>query len=213
MKPELRREQIIKAATSVFAAKGYHRASVTDIIETAGIARGTFYLYFDGKREIFAELVDVLTIRLVGCMKLIELGPGNPPWIGQIRANVIRIATILAEERELTQILYNHAMGLDEDFDRKIRGFYEELTRRTEGAFRLGQQMGLVHKDINPRVAALHLVGSVKEVMYHTTRGEDMDISTEQMVDELISYSTQGILLKPSSKRTKAVRSTGKKKK
>jgi AcrR family transcriptional regulator len=44
------------AATRVFRDKGYHAASVNDIIDAAQIARGTFYLYFTSKREIFAEL-------------------------------------------------------------------------------------------------------------------------------------------------------------
>jgi AcrR family transcriptional regulator len=195
MKPELRREQILRAATEVFAKKGYHQASITDIIKAADIARGTFYLYFEGKREIFSELVDVLTVRLIGCMRRVDLSAGSPPWIDQIRANVVRIATILVEERELTQILYNHAMGLDEDFDQKIRQFYEAITRQTEGAFRLGQDMGLIRKDINPRLAALHLVGSVKEIMFRTTQAKDADLSVEELVDELVSYSARGLLV------------------
>ena len=79
------------------------------------------------------------------------------------------------------------------------------MTRRTEGAFVLGQEMGLVRKDLNPRLAALHLVGSVKEVMYHSTREGGMELSTEQMVDELVSYSIEGILLKPSAKKAKKI--------
>lgn len=193
MKPELRREQMLRAATQVFAAKGYHRASVSDIIETAGVARGTFYLYFEGKREIFAELVDVLTARLVNAMKLVDLSPGAPPWREQVRSNVIHIATILAEEKELTQILYNHALGLDEDFDKKIREFYDNLNERVERAFRMGQEMGIIRPGLKSRVAAAHVVGSVKEVMYRHARGQ-LKISVENMVDELIEYYRHGLL-------------------
>ena len=53
-----RRKELLEAATRVFARKGYWNASITDIIETAGVARGTFYLYFQGKQEIFAAIVD-----------------------------------------------------------------------------------------------------------------------------------------------------------
>lgn len=210
MKPEQRREQILRAAISVFAAKGYHRASVSEIIAAADIARGTFYLYFEGKREIFAELVDVLTVRLQNCMKLVDLTPGAPPWLEQIRMNMIRIVSVLREESELTLILYNHAMGLDEDGDKKIQEFYETITNRTEGAFRLGQQMGLVRKDITPRLAAHHLVGSVKEVMYHVSRESGLEIPAEPLVNELLSYSVRGLLEKASPAGNSA-RKTGKK--
>jgi len=193
MKPEQRREQILRAATRVFAAKGYHGASVTDIINAAGIARGTFYLYFEGKREIFSELVDVLLARLLNCMKRVDLSAGSPPWVDQIKANVMRISNVLYEEQELTLILYNHAMGLDEDFDKKIREFYDSIHARTEGAFKLGQDMGLVRREVDPRLAAYHLVGSLKEVMYHMAR-RDIRMSIEKVVGELMSYSTQGML-------------------
>jgi len=194
MKPKLRREQILRAATTVFAAKGYHRASITDIIERSGIARGTFYLYFDGKREIFSELVDVLLARIINCMKRVELGPGSPPWTDQIKANMLRIATILIEESELTRILYNHAPGLDEDFDKKLREFYESLTHRTADALRLGQEMGLLRKNLDPVLAAHHLVGSVREVMYHFSATPGAGAKLSPMIDELMSYSTLGLL-------------------
>jgi AcrR family transcriptional regulator len=195
MKPKLRREQILRAAIRVFAAKGYHRASVSDIIAAADIARGTFYLYFEGKREIFAELVDVLTVRLINCMKRVELGPEGPPWREQIRANLVRIATVLLEERELTHILYNHAMGLDEEFDQKIREFYRRLTIQTVSALRLGQPMGLVRPDVSVDLAGRYVVGAVKEVIYFLASSPSPEKSAETVVDELLSYSFQGILL------------------
>ncbi len=201
MKSKQRREQILRAATSVFAAKGYYRASITDIIKESGIARGTFYLYFESKREVFAELVDILMVRLNSAMTRIDLSPGNPPWQEQLLTNTIRIATILLEDKDLTMILYNHALGLDEDFDRKIREFYQALTARTEGAIKLGQDMGLVRKDIRPWLAAHHIVGSVKEVMFRVSQEEDNDISVKKLSEELMSYSIRGLLEKPETSR------------
>jgi AcrR family transcriptional regulator len=52
-----RRAQILKAATGVFAAKGFHQTRISDVIAAAGIARGTFYLYFDSKGELFLGLL------------------------------------------------------------------------------------------------------------------------------------------------------------
>jgi AcrR family transcriptional regulator len=46
MKDSKRKQQILEASARVFAQKGYFAASVSDIIEEAGVARGTFYLYF-----------------------------------------------------------------------------------------------------------------------------------------------------------------------
>jgi AcrR family transcriptional regulator len=42
-----RRAQLVHAAREVFGAKGYHDATVDDITRAAGVAKGTFYLYFE----------------------------------------------------------------------------------------------------------------------------------------------------------------------
>ena len=59
-KRESRRKAILQAARRAFAEKGYHHTHVADIIAGAGIARGTFYLYFESKNAIFLELLDQL---------------------------------------------------------------------------------------------------------------------------------------------------------
>ena len=51
-----RRRQILSAARSVFDEKGYESATVSDIVRMAGVAQGTFYLYFDSKKDIVVEL-------------------------------------------------------------------------------------------------------------------------------------------------------------
>jgi AcrR family transcriptional regulator len=61
---EATRQRVLEAAEQVFGAKGYHDASVTEITRAAGVAQGTFYLYFRGKKEIFLDLVDELGTRL-----------------------------------------------------------------------------------------------------------------------------------------------------
>lgn len=54
---ERTRRRLLEAAEEVFGARGFHDASIVKITEVAGVAQGTFYLYFRGKKEIFAELV------------------------------------------------------------------------------------------------------------------------------------------------------------
>lgn len=50
-------ELLLQAAEEVFGELGYHEASVAEIVRKAGVAQGTFYIHFKGKREIFAELL------------------------------------------------------------------------------------------------------------------------------------------------------------
>ena len=55
-----RRNQILDAATQVFAEKGFHRATIKDIARVAGIADGTVYNYFENKTALMLGIFDRL---------------------------------------------------------------------------------------------------------------------------------------------------------
>jgi len=53
-----RKQQILKAAASLFAASGFEQISMAEVARSAGIAKGTVYLYFKTKEELFLALLD-----------------------------------------------------------------------------------------------------------------------------------------------------------
>jgi TetR/AcrR family fatty acid metabolism transcriptional regulator len=55
-----RRNQILDAATRVFAEKGFHRATIKDIARVAGIADGTIYTYFASKTDVLLGILNRL---------------------------------------------------------------------------------------------------------------------------------------------------------
>lgn len=55
-----RRNQILDAATKVFAEKGFHRATIRDVARAAGVADGTIYNYFENKTALLLGLLDRL---------------------------------------------------------------------------------------------------------------------------------------------------------
>jgi len=58
------RRRLLEAAEHVFGELGYYDASIVKITEEAGVAQGTFYLYFASKKDIFDELVRDLNGRI-----------------------------------------------------------------------------------------------------------------------------------------------------
>ncbi|WP_027058620.1 TetR/AcrR family transcriptional regulator [Mesorhizobium loti] len=54
--PEVRRDDILRAATSLFIAKGVGTATIDEIASRAEVAKGTFYLYFTSKEDVVATL-------------------------------------------------------------------------------------------------------------------------------------------------------------
>ena len=56
----VRKEQLLAAARKVFRNKGYDGTTVSDIVQEAGVAQGTFYLYFPSKKGAAVSLRDGL---------------------------------------------------------------------------------------------------------------------------------------------------------
>lgn len=58
--PQHKKERIIDAALDEFADNPYHQARVSNIVKKAGIAKGSFYQYFENKKEIFKYIIDIM---------------------------------------------------------------------------------------------------------------------------------------------------------
>ncbi len=52
----VRKKQIMEKAKVLFAKKGYHSVTVDEVAQSCGVAKGTLYLYFDSKANLFIEI-------------------------------------------------------------------------------------------------------------------------------------------------------------
>jgi AcrR family transcriptional regulator len=58
--PQEKRETIFNAAVEEFAAYGLENASTNRIVKNSGIAKGSFYQYFEDKQDVFMHMLDVI---------------------------------------------------------------------------------------------------------------------------------------------------------
>jgi AcrR family transcriptional regulator len=185
-----RREQVLRHAKRIFARKGYHRTNIADIITRAHIARGTFYLYFQGKRDIFEELLEQAVNELRDRIQRLRVGPGQPDPIDQLRDNVKRVLNFVLAERELTDILLNHATGFDHELDGRIQEFYDRVASQIQRSLELGIEMNLV-RPCDTRAAACCILGVVKEVVLQLSRERRTDISG--LTEEILEFGLRGV--------------------
>jgi AcrR family transcriptional regulator len=72
---EARRAELISAATSLFAERGVANTVVSDIVKAAGVAQGTFYLYFDSKDAAVLAVVEQISDAIIdSAAALVESG-------------------------------------------------------------------------------------------------------------------------------------------
>lgn len=195
-----RRQQILGHARDVFAKRGYHRAKIDDIVVAAGVARGTFYLYFADKRAIFEEIVDRFIAKLAMNVVRVDVYDASRSVADQVLENIRRVVGMLLDDRATTKILLTDALGVDAAFDRKLHSFYDEVTKLLVESLELGQQLRIVEVG-DPSMYAVMTMGAVKELLYQVIlrdsghAGED----EERIVAEIFTFLRRGYLRVESS--------------
>ena len=88
--PDERRSELITTARKLFFTKGYEQTTVSDIVKAIGVAQGTFYYYFESKKDvldaIFEELINEQQAILRAIVEDDSLS-AIPKWTKAIRAN------------------------------------------------------------------------------------------------------------------------------
>jgi AcrR family transcriptional regulator len=187
--PDARRESLLAAAKRVFADRGYHAAGVADIIEAAGVARGTFYNYFESKRAVFDAVLAEGMAEAAGAVQPIDI---QQDIAAQVRENVRRLVTALVEDRAFSRILLGEAAGVDAEGREALADFYGTALQRIERALRAGQALGVVRAgDVG--LMARCLLGLLKEpVFLALLRGEELDSAA--LAKEIFAIVTGGVL-------------------
>ena len=163
---DVRSRELVDAALAVFSTKGVAAASVDDVVRAAGVAKGTFYLYFATKDDA----VNAVAARLVeGVAERIEAGAGD-----RTRSPVERLLAFGAEIRQVADEPYER--DLIEVFHRpENRALHDRMGERA--LVRLGPAIATIIADgiaagdfhgQDPRRAAAYVMacfGSLHEVL------------------------------------------------
>lgn len=132
---EATRRKILDAAEEVFGELGYYEASISEITRRAGVAQGTYYIYFHSKREIFAELVEDIGKRLRADMRAATVGASGRLEIEkrgfeaffQFVASHRRIYSIVQEAERVAPEAFNaYYRGISHGYIRGLREAMDE---------------------------------------------------------------------------------------
>jgi AcrR family transcriptional regulator len=150
---ERTRAKLLEAAEQVFAQLGYHDASIVKITDAAGVAQGTFYLYFSSKLEVFDELVDDLNRRVRHAMS--EGSAAGRDRIESERLGFEAFFRFTAEHPALYRIIrqaeFVSPAALRRHYTRIVEGYTDGLEKASAA--------GQIADDIDPVVAAWALMG------------------------------------------------------
>lgn len=172
------RERILRAAEEIFGDKGFERASVAEIAGKAGVALGTFYIYFPDKKSAFVELIDELGSRLRH-----ELGGATRDVKGRLeveREGLRAFFAFVRSHRKLYRIV-PQAEYVDEP---TFRRYYDRLAARYAAGLRKAMDDGEVREG-DPDILAYALMGiadflGMRWVLWAGDSEEDLDRIVEE---------------------------------
>jgi AcrR family transcriptional regulator len=122
----VRERQMLDAAVSVFARRGYHAASMDEIAEVAGISKPMVYAYLGAKEELFAACIRREADRLLAAVVDVARGIERPPeellWRG-LRA----FFGFVDENRDGWTVLYRQARGSAGSFGAELEAMRERV--------------------------------------------------------------------------------------
>jgi len=189
---ELRRRQLLDAARDVFAEKGYVAATVDDVVARCGVARGTFYLYFDDKLDVFGALVSDFFSRVAGSIRPIDLSPGAPRPREQLRTNLHRVVGLALAEPRLVTITFGTAFGVDPALDERLARFYGALSTFMDETLQTGQQLGLVRPG-DRRLMLSIAIGGLQQLLRDAVGGQ-VPSDEHALVDAVMDFLEGGLL-------------------
>ena len=191
---DIRKERLVYSAKQAFADKGYHEASVSQIVRQAGIARSTFYQYFDSKLHLFQSILDSFLQDLHESIQPISLAPGAPPPMVQLHDNLTRVLELMLGEKELTRILLHPTGAQDRTVVERLEEFYGEAAGMIQRSLNLGISMNLI-RPCDTRVTSYAIIGAVKEVVFRITSSGEPQPSVEELAPQLLDFAMGGILV------------------
>ena len=189
---ELRRRQLLDAARDVFAEKGYVAATVDDVVARCGVARGTFYLYFDDKLDVFGALVSDFVTRVAGSIRSIELGPDAATPREQLRANLARVVALALAEPGMVKIAFGTAFGVDPALDERLARFYAALSTFMDETLQTGQRLGLVREG-DRRLMLSIAIGGLQQLLRDAVDGH-VPSEGDALVDAVMDFLQSGLL-------------------
>lgn len=178
-------EKIIQAAIEVFREKGIEKTKVSDIVKAAGIAQGTFYLYFPSRLSVMPAIAKVMVEKIIAAIK--EGISLQEPFAKQLE-KVVDIVFLLTEDyRDVFALIYAGITQTEhmKEWENIYAPYYEWINNFLYEA----QQQGIIRPSLNTTRSSKLIIGlieSAAEQIYLYDDSEEETIKMQKL--ELLDF-------------------------
>ena len=201
-RPDERPQEILDAALTVFAERGYRNTRLEDVGEAAGVTKGAIYHYFANKEDLLLRAIEQRSEEAFGRIEEI-VRDKTAPVSTRLRLVVRRWFGSVTKERlaVVTLLLQGIAHEAPEAFRRWLAGGPTAAMRLIATLVREGQERGEFRPDADADVAARLLVSGLLQQTVWQQYAEsvpDAGIEQERLVDSALELFLHS--LRPSGR-------------
>ncbi|MFD0364248.1 TetR/AcrR family transcriptional regulator [Nocardia sp. GCM10030253] len=186
-----RRSELVQSAYELFVSKGYRNVSVADIVARVGVSHGTFYNYFDNKRDVLDAVIDhyfvLIQERILGLDNA-----ENPRTLDEFCAvfsrMIDRCYELVESEPGLVNFILLEAASIDSDvIDRTVGNLriYGDAAKERIGN---GISQGFLDPEVDPRIAGEVLLSVILSALLSAMRGGSDGLTRQRVNTELTAF-------------------------
>lgn len=191
MKNGAKKKQIIKAATKIFARKGYHQAKMDEIAKAAKVAKGTLYYNYASKSKLFAATVTAGMEEIMD--KISRELESDLPFIEHFHLLLSKTIRIYLKKKEVIRIYVNElSSGIDAEALAEIKKVRRRFIRFVTDTLQTGQEKGYL-KPLHRQISATVLVGMV-DALCSNQLGPEESYDLEEIIETVIPILSTGML-------------------
>jgi len=193
MKSPDKHSKIIRAATKVFAKKGFFNARISDIAKEARVADGTIYLYFNNKFDILISVFEQEIGKLVDQITLLIAKEEDPKKMLEIF--ITKHLTEMKKNRNLAEVIQIELRQTNKIIRDYRNNKFSEYVDIISTIIKLGQKKNIYRKDILPGIAKRAIFGALDEIARIWSLNLDTQYSVEETARQITDIFQNGILL------------------
>lgn len=171
-----KREKIMLAAIDAFKEKGIEKTTISDIVKAAGVAQGTFYLYFPSKLSVMPAIAEHLIAQMVPAIEK-ELTQ-HADVLDQADALVEFIFAFTRQYRDVLALTYS-GLAATEHL-KEWEDIYEPIYKWVAAFLEKAKQDKRVRANLNCQYAAKFIIGLLE------SSAEQMYLFTETDTEEVL---------------------------
>ena len=185
---ELRREQILSAATKIFSEKTYHGASLKDIGDAVGLRKSSLYHYISSKEKLLVEIV-------LGALRAMDKGLAQVENtdltpVERLRQIIREHVKFQVEYREAGSLFISERHIISSLALAEVSEIFERRDRLLARTLKEGAEMGL-YRPVDIRIVSLAILGACNSVLlWHRPSGR---LSYEEIADRFFDFFHRGL--------------------